>query len=90
MMRTIGQRQPCRCLRRTIEFLFLDLDDTILDFHKAEAIALSKTLHSLGLEPTEQVLMLRSVSCMIWSAVPVAWIWPLLWSGIALCGLRWI
>lgn len=39
-----------------IEFLFLDLDDTILDFHKAEAIALSKTLHSLGLEPTEQVL----------------------------------
>ena len=27
-----------------IEFLFLDLDDTILDFHKAEGIALSKTL----------------------------------------------
>ena len=26
------------------EFLFLDLDDTILDFHKAERIALSKTL----------------------------------------------
>lgn len=39
-----------------IEFLFLDLDDTILDFHKAERIALSKTLQQLGLEPTEEVL----------------------------------
>ncbi len=39
-----------------IEFLFLDLDDTILDFHKAEHIALSKTLRSFGLEPREEVL----------------------------------
>ena len=39
-----------------MEFLFLDLDDTILDFHKAERIALSKTLKDFGLEPTEQVL----------------------------------
>ena len=39
-----------------MEFLFLDLDDTILDFHKAERIALSKTLASFGLEPTEAVL----------------------------------
>lgn len=38
------------------EILFVDLDDTILDFQKAEAIALSKTLHSFGLEPTEAVL----------------------------------
>jgi len=38
-----------------IEFLFLDLDDTILDFHKAERIALGKTLEEFGLEPTEQV-----------------------------------
>jgi len=38
------------------EFLFLDLDDTILDFQKAEHIALSKTLRSFGLEPTESVL----------------------------------
>ena len=38
------------------EFLFLDLDDTILDFQKAEHIALSKTLRSFGLEPTEGVL----------------------------------
>ena len=38
------------------EFLFLDLDDTILDFQKAEHVALSKTLRSFGLEPTESVL----------------------------------
>ena len=39
-----------------MEFLFLDLDDTILDFHKAERIALSKTLRDFGLEPTDEVL----------------------------------
>lgn len=38
------------------EFLFLDLDDTILDFHKAEHIALGKTLQSFGLEPVQSVL----------------------------------
>jgi len=39
-----------------IEFLFLDLDDTILDFHKAERIAIDCTLRDFGLEPTEEVL----------------------------------
>ena len=39
-----------------IEFLFLDLDDTILDFHKAEHIALSKTFRSFGLDPSQEVL----------------------------------
>ena len=39
-----------------IEYLFLDLDDTILDFHKAERIAIGKTLGEFGLEPTEEVL----------------------------------
>ena len=39
-----------------IEFLFLDLDDTILDFHKAERIALAKTIRDFGVEPTEHVL----------------------------------
>ena len=39
-----------------IEYLFLDLDDTILDFHKAERIALSKTIREFGVEPTEEVL----------------------------------
>ena len=41
-----------------IEFLFLDLDDTILDFHKAERIALSKTIREFGVEPMEEVLTL--------------------------------
>ena len=39
-----------------IEFLLLDLDDTILDFHKAERLALSKTIRDYGVEPTEEVL----------------------------------
>lgn len=39
-----------------IEFLFLDLDDTILDFHKAERLAVAKTFREFGLEPTEAVL----------------------------------
>ena len=36
--------------------VLLDLDDTILDFHKAEAAALSKTLREMGLEPREEIL----------------------------------
>lgn len=39
-----------------IEFLFLDLDDTILDFHKAERLGIAKTFRQLGVEPTEAVL----------------------------------
>ncbi len=39
-----------------IRFLFLDLDDTILDFHKAEREALARTLVHYGVEPTEAVL----------------------------------
>ena len=39
-----------------IEFLLLDLDDTILDFHSAERIALSKTIRAFGLEPTDAIL----------------------------------
>ena len=39
-----------------IEFLFLDLDDTILDFHKAERLALSRTIRDFGVEPTDAVL----------------------------------
>ena len=39
-----------------ITFLFLDLDDTILDFHKAERIALKKTIAQFGVEPTEEVM----------------------------------
>jgi len=39
-----------------VEFLFLDLDDTILDFHAAEAVALSKTLRKFGIEPTAEIV----------------------------------
>ncbi len=39
-----------------IEFLFLDLDDTILDFQKAEHIALTKTLREYGVELTQPLL----------------------------------
>lgn len=38
------------------QFVFLDLDDTILDFHKAEAIAVAKTFAALGIEPTEALI----------------------------------
>jgi 2-haloacid dehalogenase len=36
----------------------LDLDDTILDFHKAERIAIAKTITEFGVEPTEEILNL--------------------------------
>lgn len=39
-----------------IEFLFVDLDDTILDFHKAERLAIAKTFREFGLEPTDGVM----------------------------------
>ncbi len=39
-----------------VEFLFLDLDDTILDFHKAERIGVTKTLEEFGLTVSEEVL----------------------------------
>jgi HAD superfamily (subfamily IA) hydrolase, TIGR02254 len=39
-----------------IKNIFLDLDDTILDFQQAEAIALSKTLTLLGLNPTNEIV----------------------------------
>lgn len=39
-----------------IEFLFLDLDDTILDFRMAERVAVTKTFREFGIEPTEQLL----------------------------------
>lgn len=38
------------------DILLIDLDDTILDFKKAEAVAIEKTIASFGLEPTPEVL----------------------------------
>ena len=43
------------------QIVFIDLDDTILDFKKAEAVALRKTLTEFGLEPTEEVCARYSV-----------------------------
>lgn len=39
-----------------IEFLFLDMDDTILDFQGGEHVAIRRTLRDFGLEPSEEVL----------------------------------
>ena len=38
-----------------IKYLFLDLDNTILDFTKAESIAIRKTMAQYGLEPTDEL-----------------------------------
>ena len=43
-----------------IKNILLDLDDTILDFHKAERIALTTTLKKIGIEPSEETLQLYS------------------------------
>ena len=41
-----------------IQFVLIDLDDTILDFHKAERNALENTLRHFGLEPNEETIEL--------------------------------
>lgn len=43
-----------------IEFLFLDLDDTILDFHMQESVAIQKTLRFAGIDPTPEICALYS------------------------------
>lgn len=37
-------------------FVLMDLDDTILDFHKAEAVAIEKTFTQLGAEVTPELI----------------------------------
>ncbi len=37
-------------------FVLMDLDDTILDFHKAEAVAIEKTFRLLGAEATPELI----------------------------------
>ena len=39
-----------------IRYVFLDLDDTVLDFHKAEEVAIKITLRHVGVEPTDEVV----------------------------------
>ena len=43
-----------------IKYLMLDLDDTILDFHKSERIALAKTFSEFGIVPTEEIFAMYS------------------------------
>ena len=46
---------------KTIDTLLFDLDNTLLDFNKAERIALTRTLLDMGLKPEEKVLERYSV-----------------------------
>ncbi len=39
-----------------VKNILIDLDDTLLDFHKAERIAFSKSLNEMGIEPLPSML----------------------------------
>ena len=39
-----------------IQTILFDLDDTLLDFHRSEAVAISETLAHLGITPTDAIL----------------------------------
>ncbi len=43
-----------------VKFVFFDLDDTVLDFHKAERRAIKTTLKEYGIKPKKEVLNLYS------------------------------
>lgn len=50
-----------------IEFLLLDLDDTILDFHKAESIAVAKALNNAGApSDTETIARYSEINKLHW------------------------
>lgn len=52
------------------DILLLDLDDTILDFKKAEHVAVRKTLADFGLEPTDGVCSRYSrINQLHWEAL---------------------
>ena len=52
------------------EFLLLDMDDTILDFHKAEYYAIRKTLKAFGIDPTDDTCNLYSrINLSFWKAL---------------------
>ena len=53
-----------------IQFVFLDLDDTILDFSQQEKYAITRTLSDFGVEPTAEVVkryVIHSENC--WRAL---------------------
>ena len=43
-----------------IKNVLLDLDDTLLDFHRAEAEAIRHTLKEFGIDPTDETIRLYS------------------------------
>ena len=51
-------------------FLLLDLDDTILDFHQSEYVAIRQTLSAFAIEPTDAVCDLYSrINLAHWKAL---------------------
>ena len=53
-----------------IKFLLIDLDETILDFHKAEQIGLENTFRHYGIEPTEETVSLYlQINAAHWRAL---------------------
>jgi 2-haloacid dehalogenase len=53
-----------------IKNIFLDLDDTLLDFHRGEGVAIEKTLRAFDIEPTEAVIAVyRECNRFCWGAL---------------------
>ena len=53
-----------------IKNIFLDLDDTILDFHKSERIAITKTLQHFGIEVNDELIdRYRAFNKQCWEAL---------------------
>ena len=53
-----------------IKYLFLDLDDTILDFKKAESIAIRRTMAAYGADPTDaNATRYSAVNDLHWKAL---------------------
>ena len=46
--------------QNVIKNVLFDLDDTLLDFHRAEAEAIRHTLKEIGIDPTEENVDLYS------------------------------
>ena len=53
-----------------IKYVFLDLDDTILDFHKAEDVAIEKTLKAFSIPATaENKALYSKINKGCWEAL---------------------
>lgn len=53
-----------------IKFIFLDLDDTILDFHKGESQAMGNALRGIGIEPDERLITrYMEINVGLWRAL---------------------